>query len=253
MTVELALTPDGRWDVDTPELIAAAGDAGFSAVGLQANRASADTRAACAAAGLRCHELLALVVSEDEAATLASARTMAEAAARVGAEWVLTVFRAGPGPSTADLIRRSAALFGEVGAKMAVEFSPLGPVGSIADGLEVVEIAGPERSGLMIDSWHFCSGGGEWEDLARVPLERIAYVQFADGLPPVSDNRMNETMDRRALPGDGVFDLGRFAATLLERGWAGTVSLEVLSRELRSRPIQEFARRAHDAGARLWR
>src|SRR5258707_9728874 len=41
-------------------LVAAAGDAGFSAVGMPGRRADAACAAALAAGGLRCHELLAL-------------------------------------------------------------------------------------------------------------------------------------------------------------------------------------------------
>lgn len=253
MSVELALTPDGRWKAETGETVIAARDAGFSALGLPAGRATAGTQATYRDAGMRCHEMLALLVSDDRAATVAAARRLAEAAGVVGAEWVLTVFRAGLNPSTTDLITESAAIIAESGARMAVEFSPLGAVRSIADGLEVVRAAGPDRSGLLIDSWHFFNGGGGWDDLAGVPLEQIAYVQFADGLPPVSDNGMDETTNRRALPGEGVFALERFASTLLDRGWQGTVSVEVLNRELRDLPVAEFSRRAFTTAARYWR
>ncbi len=90
MNVELGLTPDGRWEIDTPELLGAVRGAGFSAVGLSVPRADRAAHEACSSMGLHCHELLALVVTEDEAATTASAAQLAEAAAIVKAEWVLT-------------------------------------------------------------------------------------------------------------------------------------------------------------------
>jgi len=68
----------------------------------------------------------------------------------------------------------------------------------------------------------------------------------------VSGRLGRETMHRRALPGEGILDLVRFAATLLDRGWDGLVSVEVLSEELRASPIEEIARRAHDTTARYW-
>ena len=252
MPVELALTPDSRWDIDTGELVQAAHRAGFTGLGLHASRATPEVAAAYAAAGMRCHELLALLFSDNEPATLSSAEKLAEAAAVAGAEWVLTVFRGGLNRDTARLVERCAAMFAGAGAGMAVEFSPLGPVPSIQAGLEVVAAAGGGRAGLMIDSWHFSYGDSTWEDLAAVPLEKIAYVQFADGLAPVSDDLMRETMDRRALPGEGVLELDRFAATLRERGWQGVVSVEVLSQELRELPVPEFAQRAWTAAARYW-
>ena len=253
MSVELGLTPDGRWDISVAGLVAAAGGAGFSALGIAGRRADAACAAALAAGGLRCHELLALVVTADEEATLRRARRLAEAAAVVNARWVLTTFAAPLGGQTRPLIERCAAMFAEAGSGMAVEFSPLGPVTSISAALDVVKAAGAGRAGVMIDSWHFFRGDSTWEQLERLPLDSIAYVQFNDALPPVSDDGIHETMNRRAMPGDGTFELDRFGSTLLDRGWAGLVSVEVLSAELRELPVPEFARRAYESTARYWR
>jgi hypothetical protein len=41
VNVEFGLTPDGQRDIDVAGLVAAAGDAGFSAVGMPGRRASA--------------------------------------------------------------------------------------------------------------------------------------------------------------------------------------------------------------------
>jgi sugar phosphate isomerase/epimerase len=253
VTVQLGLTPDGRWDIDTAGLIESAHLAGFSTVGLSARRANPEAAAAYQASGVECHELLAFVLSDDESRTLAGAERLAEAAAVVGARWVLTTFLTGLTGETTKLVQRCAAMFADAGAGMAVEFSPLGAVTSIQSGLEVVAAAGAGQAGLMIDAWHFSFGDSTWDDLAGVPLEQVAYVQFADALAPISDDRMEETMQRRALPGEGILELDRFASTLLERGFDGVVSVEVLSRELRRLPVPEFARRAHEATARYWR
>jgi sugar phosphate isomerase/epimerase len=252
VSVEFGLTPDGRWDIGVAGLVAAAGGAGFSALGMAAPRADAACAAALAAGGLRCHELMALVLSADEEATLRRARRLAEAAAAVNAQWVLTTFMAPLDHQTEPLVERCAAMFAEAGAGMAVEFSPLGPVPSISAALAVVGAAGKGRAGVVIDAWHFFRGGSAWEQLQRVPLDRIAYVQFCDAPAPVSENGIHETMHRRVMPGDGTFELGRFASTLLDRGWAGLVSVEVLSAELCELPVPEFARRAYESTARYW-
>jgi sugar phosphate isomerase/epimerase len=252
MAVELALTADSRWDISTEDLVEAARQAGFSALGIGADRVDATTAKAFKAAGLRCHELLALVLEDDEPAMLRWAGQLAEAAAVIDAQWVLTVFRCGLTDSIARVIEQCAGLFAEAGAGMAVEFSPLGPVMSIEAGLEIVRVAGPEQAGLLIDSWHFSFGDSTWDDLARVPLDQIAYLQFDDAPALDSDDLMEETMERRLMPGDGILELDRFAATLLGRGWEGLVSVEVLNRELLTLPVPEFARRAHDAAARFW-
>ncbi len=252
MTAEIGLTADSRWEIGTEALIEAAKEAGFSTLGVAASRAGPDAVAACARSDIRCHEVLALSIGGDPALTLSRAQQLAEAAALLGARWVLTVFANGLNTETVPLIRRCAALFAEAGAGMAVEFSPLGPVGSIREGLEVVDVAGAQRAGVMIDTWHFCFGDSTWSDLRRVPLEKIAYVQFDDALAPCSDDLFNETMNRRTMPGEGVLDLERFSTTLLERGWEGVVSVEVLSEELRALPIPAFMRRAYEATRRYW-
>jgi sugar phosphate isomerase/epimerase len=250
--IRLGVTPDGRWELDGAALVTAAATAGFAAVGLSAAQADPACATALTDAGVDCHELLALLVTADEEATVRAATELASAAEAVRARWVLTVFSDGLGPDTVPAIARSAAILAEVGAGMAVEFSPLGPVTSIPDALDVVEAAGVDRAGVLIDTWHFFRGDSTWRDLATIPLERIAYLQFDDAPEPIWDNPMRETLHRRAMPGEGVFELERFASTLLERGWSGTVSLEVLNAELRELPVPEFLERAHRSAVRYW-
>jgi sugar phosphate isomerase/epimerase len=170
------------------------------------------------------------------------------------AEWVLTVFRTPLNSDSTRTIARCAAIYGEAGAGMAVEFSPFGPVDSIPAALEVVDAArSGGRAGVMIDSWHFSFGASTWEDLAMVPLDRVAYLQFADALPLEGGDLFEETMDRRALPGEGVLELRRFASTLLERGYDGIVSVEVLNRDLGQLSAQQLVHRISETSWRYWR
>ena len=249
--MQLALTPDGRWGYPTAELVSAAGAAGFTAVGINADRVDAAAVEAYAAAGVGCHELLAFVVSDDESATMASAEQLADHAQAVDAEWVLTVFTA---KVPAQHIQRCAKIFDGVGAGMAVEFTPLGAIPSLNDGMDVVRAASRGgRAGLIIDSWHFCFSDNTWDDLATVPLDDIAYLQFTDALAPESRNRLvRETLHRRAAPGEGVLDLDRFAATLREKRYDGIVSVEVLSATLRELPVDSLVEHLHDATAPYW-
>jgi sugar phosphate isomerase/epimerase len=77
-------------------------------------------------------------------------------------------------------------------------------------------------------------------------------VAATDALPPLSDNLVRETLHRRALPGESILELDRFAQTLLDRGWDGTVSAEVLSAELRELPVNALVRRLYDTTAQYW-
>lgn len=50
-----------------------------------------------------------------------------------------------------------------------------------------------------------------------------------------------------------LIELERFASTLLDRGWEGVVSVEVLGEELRALPIDELASRAFRTTESFWR
>jgi sugar phosphate isomerase/epimerase len=131
MAVELAVTPDERWGLATADLAAAASAAGFAGLAIGADKVDDVAVAAYSTARLRCHEVLAFLPREDPKATLASAEQLAEAAERIGADWVLTAFPAAVSAEMQKVLRGCAAIFGAAGAGMAVEFSPLGPVSSI--------------------------------------------------------------------------------------------------------------------------
>lgn len=252
--MELGLTPDTRRAEDTATVVAGAAAAGFDAVGLVAGRAEG-ARGLLDRAGLRCHELLGLQVTRDLPAAEATVALLADEAARSGAEWVLTTF---PAPVDAEVLAataRWAARIEEAGARLAVEFSPLGTVASVADALALREALGPAHLGVVVDVWNFCLGPSTWEDLDQLPLDAVAYVQFTDALAPRDGGAavtLDEAMTRRALPGDGVLELDRFVAALRGRGWDGTVSLQVLSDELRALPFDEYARLVAAAGRRYW-
>jgi sugar phosphate isomerase/epimerase len=249
--MQLALTPDGKWDVATSDLVSAASAAGFSAVGIKADLVDAGAVEGYAAAGVGCHELLAFIVGDDESAMMASAEHLADRAQTIGADWVLTVFT---DKVPAKRIQRCAKVFDDAGAGIAVEYTPLGAIPTIDDGMDYVRAASQTaRAGLMIDSWHFCFSSNTWGDLAAVPLDDIAYLQFSDALEPESRERMiRESLHRRALPGDGVLELNRFAATFLDRGWDGTVSVEVLNAQLRELPVDEVVGRLYTTTAAYW-
>ena len=254
MSVQLALTPDGHWPHPTADLIAAASAAGFAALGINAENVDASIADAYAAAGIDCHEILALLFTDDETATMRAAEGLAAAAETLGAPWVLTVFPTPPSAQTTRSLQHCAALFAEAGSGMAVEFTPLGPVTSLRQALEIVHAArrGGGRAGVLIDTWHVFMGDTTWADLAAVPLDDVAYLQFDDAPEPDRKRLVRDTLHRRAVPGEGVFDLARFAATMRERGWDGLVSVEVLSAELRTLPVDALVRRLYDSTAPFW-
>ena len=63
---------------------------------------------------------------------------------------------------------------------------------------------------------------------------------------------IRESLHRRALPGEGILELDRFATTLLEKGYDGIVSVEVLSAELRDLPVDVLVGRLYATTAPYW-
>ena len=117
---------------------------------------------------------------------------------------------------------------------------------------EVIRRAGQPDLKLLVDSWHAHHGPTSWDDLASLAVDELAYLQFDDHPPLASPDLFTETIDRRALPGDGEFDLPRFAKLFREKGYAAPVSVEILNREMRAWPRDRFARCVYDAAIRYW-
>jgi sugar phosphate isomerase/epimerase len=205
-----------------------------------------------AAHGLHCPDVIGLTVRRDDAEAVETAATLSEAAGALGAESILTLLFTRVSDQSLDRLERCAAQAAKVGARLAMEFVPGGPVSRISQALEVVDAIGADRMGVLIDTWHFFRGGSTWEELETIPLDRIALVQFDDALPVEGSDVMHETTDRRTWPGQGEFDLARFAQVLTGRGWSGLVSVEVLSSELRQLDVPAYTAAAYATAVPYW-
>jgi sugar phosphate isomerase/epimerase len=150
-------------------------------------------------------------------------------------------------------VSAAADLLDGTGLKLALEYMPFTPLCTLAETLDIVAAVGHSRAGALVDIWHHSHDPDGWQALASAPLNAIAYAEFDDALPgePGAD-LIDETMHRRTFPGDGVLDCGRFATMLRERGYSGMVSVEVLDRAWRGKPLRDFAIACHTASARYW-
>jgi len=152
------------------------------------------------------------------------------------------------GPAFARLCDAAA----EAGLLVALEHLPFTNVDSLTTALGIVEAAGRDNGGLCLDSWHHFRGGENWEVLKGLPAGRINSVQLNDGLEnPVVADYYHETVNHRLPPGDGAFDLERYLAALHDCGYAGPVSVEVLSDDLRELPPERVCSELARATRRL--
>ena len=263
--MDLALAPGAGFSVETisdlDHYLATVAAAGFSTVSLgmaQLAPAQREPRGFAVAAemledhGLRCSDVIGLIVRRDDAEADESARSLSDAAHALGAEWILTLLFTRVTDESLARLDRCAGHAAQAGARLALEIATGGPVGTITQGLAVVESVGADRMGVLIDTWHFFRGGSTFAELETIPLDRIALVQFDDALAPETEDVMHETMDRRTWPGQGELDLARFADVLTARGWEGVVSVEVLSAELRRLDLRAFTEAAYATTRAYW-
>lgn len=205
--------------------------------------------------GIRCAELQALSISPDERATLAQAEELAAYADVFKPAVLMLGFTAETGDREIRHLRRAAAILTQACPSLCLglEFLPTFSVCDITSARNVVHRANIERLGLVVDTWHFFQGPSDWPDLEKLPREELSFVQFNDHAALVSDNFMFETIQRRVLPGQGVFDLARFVRTVLEKGYEGLVGVEIISAPLRELGPEEFARQAYRSAAAYWK
>lgn len=253
----------GADDPDLPGQIRAAAAAGFAGIGIDHRGTLAhftekrgtlrDIAELLGEHGLRCFAIQDLTVTEDERETLGLAERCLEAASALRAEYVHCCFTAKVRDDTLALFRRALAIARPAGARFALEFLPWCEMNDVRTTREVIRRTAEPDVKLLVDTWHAHHGPTNWDDLASITIDELAYLQFDDHPPLTSADLFTETINRRALPGDGELELSRFAKLFREKGYAAPVSVEILNQEMRSWPRDVFAQRVYDAAIRYWR
>jgi sugar phosphate isomerase/epimerase len=133
-------------------------------------------------------------------------------------------------------------------AVIAYEFMPFDVnVDNLDAALQVVEGAGAKNGGLVIDTWHMAKLEIAPDDLKRIPLELLTWVELSDGRHEWMEDRIEETTKFRKLPGEGEFDIRGYIRATQEMGYDHAWGIEVLSDELRAEPIDQMYRHAFEA------
>jgi sugar phosphate isomerase/epimerase len=139
---------------------------------------------------------------------------------------------------------------GRTDAKIVYEFMPFDVnVNTLDAALAVVEGAGAPNGGVAIDTWHMSKLGIAPDELRRVPLEYLSWVELSDGRLENMDDLVDETVNHRALPGEGEIDVPGYVEACVDHGYTGPWGVEVLSDELRNNPIDVIFRRAYETTA----
>ena len=135
----------------------------------------------------------------------------------------------------------------ERGLLVHLEFMPWAQVATALDALAIVEAADRPNGGIMLDTWHHFRGPVSDDVLIeKVPASRILAVQLDDAPAQAEANVVEETLNRRRVPGDGDIDLPRILRYLRDGGSPAPLGVEVFCEELFDRPPDEVAVRCAD-------
>jgi sugar phosphate isomerase/epimerase len=137
-----------------------------------------------------------------------------------------------------------------VGTRLGLEFFPWSNIKTLHDGLRLVEAAGHDAAGVVIDVWHIERAHTPVAHLESVPLHRIIGVELNDADSRVVGTLYEDTVHRRRYPGEGSFDLPGIIAALRAVGWTGPWGVEILSEEHRALPVRDALNRAADSARR---
>jgi sugar phosphate isomerase/epimerase len=132
-------------------------------------------------------------------------------------------------------------------AKIVYEFMPYDVnVGDVETAIELVEAADAPNGGLALDTWHLGKLRLEPDDLRRIPPRFLSWVELSDGPFEYAEDRLDEVINRRQLPGEGEFPIAEYVTVCRELGYDGPWGVEILSEELRSLPIDQIFDRAYE-------
>ncbi len=150
-----------------------------------------------------------------------------------------------PIPKLIEAFAELCAEAARYGAKIGYELMPFGMLDTLKDSLTMIEGAGAKNGGIIFDLWHVVKLGIPYEEVSRVPLKYLVGVEINDGTFTAPWSLHEDTINHRRFCGEGEFDVKGFLVALEKAGYSGPIGIEVLSAELRARPLEETVTRAY--------
>jgi len=145
------------------------------------------------------------------------------------------------------LIESFAALCADAadhGTRIIFELMPFAMIDTLPEALTMIAGAGAKNGGIGIDLWHMVKLGIPYQEVARIPKQYLLAMEINDGTLEAPWSLHEDTINHRRFCGEGEFDVKGFVDCLQKAGYQGPWGIEVLSAELRKRPLEELATRA---------
>ncbi len=152
-----------------------------------------------------------------------------------------------PWPEVLKLTARNIADIADIGKRHGVRFQlePIAwsPIHSLSQSLLVLQEAGRDNVGMVIDFWHLWAGGETTPDeVARLDGKMIYGVHFCDGVRHEPGTEWVEEALRGYLPGEGKIAIKEWVAAVRATGFDGVWSSELLSLKHWEWDLWEIAR-----------
>lgn len=147
-------------------------------------------------------------------------------------------------PRVTEAFAALCAEAAERGTRIGFELMPFAMIDTLKDSLAMVEGAGATNGGIVFDLWHLVKLGIPYEEVSRVPAEYIVGVELNDGTFEAPWSLHEDTINHRRLCGEGEFDIGGFIDSVRLAGYEGPWGIEVLSEDLRQKPLEELTTRS---------
>ncbi len=216
-------------DLAPPDLIHAAADAGFDAVGLRLIRVTDTspgyplmqdpammraTQAALRNTGVRVHDIEFVKIQPDT--DIATLLPFLDAGAALNAAEVIA---APYDPDHARLVDRLGALAEQAAARglgVSLEFFPWTDVPNLETALRLITQAGP-GVGVLVDSLHFDRSDSRLDTLRNIPRDRMRFAHLCDAPvhPPYdTDELLYAGRAERLAPGTGQIPLSEVLRAL---------------------------------------
>ena len=169
---------------------------------------------------------------------LAEAERLCTAAKVLGCPTIQLVAFCGlqgrPWKEVVDLTARNVADIADIGKPHGVRFQlePIAwsPIHSLSGSLELIDRAGRDNVGVVVDFWHLSAGGKtKPDDVAKLDKSLIYGVHFCDGIRHKEDTRWVEEDLRGFLPGEGEIPIQEWVAAVKSTGFDGVWSSELYS------------------------
>lgn len=130
--------------------------------------------------------------------------------------------------------------------RLAIEFIPGTGIPDFTTAAAIVRAAGASNGSVLLDTWHFARGGGDFADLDDDAVALVGGLQLSDRAPD-QDTQPYVPRKGRKIPGDGALPLTALVADVRRLHPELPIGIEVLSDEIDALGLDAGARRLAEA------